>query len=106
MKLSEYAQRMSVSYKTAWRWWRVGQLDASQVASGTIIVRESAPTAIPRPTVERVAVSARVSAAVNRPHLEGQVDRLVAYGGAKGSQFYQGVKEVGAGVNDGRPQFL
>jgi predicted site-specific integrase-resolvase len=69
-------------------------------------VREPAPTAITRPNVERVAVSARVAAAVNRAHLEGQADRLVAYGAAKGSQFYQGVKEVGAGVNDSRPQFL
>jgi predicted site-specific integrase-resolvase len=29
MKLSDYAQRMGVSYKTAWRWWRAGHLDAS-----------------------------------------------------------------------------
>jgi predicted site-specific integrase-resolvase len=28
MKLSEYAQRMGVNDKTAWRWWRAGKLDA------------------------------------------------------------------------------
>jgi predicted site-specific integrase-resolvase len=78
MKLSDYAQRLGVSSKTAWRWWRAGKLDAYQVTSGAIIVRESAPTAIHRPRVERVAVSARVSAAENRPHLDGQADRLVA----------------------------
>jgi putative resolvase len=106
MKVSEYARRMGVSYKTAWRWWRAGRLDASQDASGTIIVRESAPTAIHRPTVEWVAIYARVSAKENRPNLEGQADRLVAYCAAKGYHVSQVVKEVGSGVNDSRPQFL
>jgi len=106
MKLSEYAQRMGVSYKTAWRWWRAGKLDAYQVTTGTIIVRESAPTAIHRPTVEWVAIYARVSAAENCSNLDGQADRLVAYCAAKGYQVHQVVKEVGSGVNDSRPKFL
>jgi putative resolvase len=106
MKLSAYAQRMGVSYKTAWRWWRAGKLDAYQVTTGTIIVRESAPTAIDRPTVEWVAIYARVAAAENRPNLDGQADRLVAYCAAKGYHVHQVVKEVGSGVNDSRPKFL
>jgi predicted site-specific integrase-resolvase len=106
MKLSEYAQRMGVSYKTAWRWWRAGKLDAYQVTTGTIIVRESASAAIDRPTVGWVAVYARVSAAENRPNLDGQADRLVAYCAAKGYHIHQVVKEVGSGVNDCRPKFL
>jgi len=56
MKLSEYAQRMGVSCKTAWRWRRAGKLDVYQITTGAIIVRESAPTAIHPPTVEWVAV--------------------------------------------------
>ena len=28
MKLGEYARQAGVSYKTAWRWWHAGQLDA------------------------------------------------------------------------------
>jgi predicted site-specific integrase-resolvase len=106
MKLSAYAQRMGVNYKTAWRWWRAGQLDAYQVASGTIIVREPAPIPVQAPAVEQVAVYARVSAAENRPNLESQADRLVAYCAARGYQVHQVVKEVGSGVNEGRPQFL
>jgi predicted site-specific integrase-resolvase len=78
MKLSEYARRTGVSYRTAWRWWRAGRLDASQAATGTVIVRESSPAAAHRPATERVAVYARVSAAESRPHLEGQAERLVA----------------------------
>ena len=53
-----------------------------------------------------MAVYARVSAAENRPNLEGQADRLVAYCAAKGYHVHQVVKEVGSGVNDSRPKFL
>ncbi len=106
MKLSEYARRAGVSYKTAWRWWHAGQLDAYQAASGTIVVREAVEAAGRLPDPGRVAVYARVSAAENRPNLESQADRLVAYCAAKGYQIHQAVKEVGSGVNDRRPQFL
>jgi predicted site-specific integrase-resolvase len=84
MNRSDYAQRLGVSSKTAWRWWRVGQVDAYQVTTGAIIVREAAPTASLRPSVECVAVCARASAAENRTNLDGQADRLVAYYTAKG----------------------
>ena len=106
MKLSEYARRMGVSYKTAWRWWRAGELDAYQAATDTVIVREPAPVAAHLPTSERVAVYARVSAAETRPNLEGQAERLVAYCAAKGYQVHPVVKEVGAGVHDSRPKVL
>jgi predicted site-specific integrase-resolvase len=106
MKLSEYARRIGVSYKTAWRWWRAGKLDAHQAATGTIIVREPAVVATSSPAAERVAIYARVSAAENRPNLESQADRLVAYCAAKGYQVHQVVKEVGSGVNESRPKFL
>ena len=106
MKLSEYARRAGVSYKTAWRWWHAGQLDAYQAASGTIVVREAVEATGRPPDPGRVAVYARVSAAENRPNLESQADRLVAYCAAKGYQIHQAVKEVGSGVNDSRPKFL
>ena len=106
MKLSACARRLGVHDKTAWRWWQAGQLGASQVASGAIIVRDPASTASHPPVVEQVAVYARVSAKENRPHLEGQAERLVAYCAAKGYHVCQVVKEVGSGVNDSRPKFL
>ena len=40
MKLSEYAKQVGVTSKTAYQWWRAGQLDAYQLPTGTIIVRE------------------------------------------------------------------
>ena len=104
MKLSEYARRVGVNYKTAWRWWRAGKLDAYQAASGTVIVRE--PKHDAAPGNRRVAVYARISAAENRPNLETQAERLVGYCAAKGYQVHQVVKEIGSGVNDSRPKFL
>jgi len=60
MKLSPYAQRAGVTFKTAWRWWKHGQLDAYQTPTGTVIVRE--PT-LALPTTGRVAHYAQVSSA-------------------------------------------
>ena len=41
MKLSDYAKKVGVSYKTAWRWFKDGKLDAYQMDTGTIIVNET-----------------------------------------------------------------
>ena len=57
-------------------------------------------------TPEHVAIYARVSAAENRPNLESQAERLVAYCMAQGYQVVQVVKEIGSGVNDSRPKVL
>lgn len=38
MKLSDYAKELGISYKTAWRLWKAGKLDAFQLSTGTIVV--------------------------------------------------------------------
>ena len=38
MKLSDFAKKAGISYRTAWRWWKRGWLKASQAPSGLIIV--------------------------------------------------------------------
>src|SRR6266487_4841662 len=40
MKRSHYAKQMSVTYKTAYGWWKKGLLDAYQTPTGTMVVRE------------------------------------------------------------------
>jgi hypothetical protein len=57
MKLSEYAKQVGVTYKTAYQWWKAGQLDAYQLPTGTIIVRE------PKIAAMGAALYARVSSA-------------------------------------------
>ena len=106
MKRSAYARRVGVNDKTARRRWRAGKLDASQVATGMVMVREPAEPAIPSPANHHVAISARVSAAEKRPHLESQAERLITYCSDKGSQAHQVVNEIGSGVTESRPTRL
>lgn len=101
MKLSDYARKVGVTYKTAYRWYKAGRLRGYQMDTGTIII-EDADTARP----ERVAVYARVSSSENRDNLEAQAQRLVQYCEAKGYQVHRVVKEVGSGVSDNRQKFL
>ena len=70
MKLSEYAKQVGVTYKTAWQWWKAGQLDAYQLPTGTIIVRE------PQVAASGVALYARVSSADQQDDAVRQMQRL------------------------------
>jgi putative resolvase len=70
MKLSTYAKQMGVTYKTAWQWWKAGQLDAYQLPTGTVIVREAKPAA------SGVALYARVSSADQKDDATRQLERL------------------------------
>ncbi|WP_246046496.1 recombinase family protein [Thermosporothrix hazakensis] len=72
MRLSAYARKMGVNYKTAYRWWKAGKLDAYQLDTGTIIVREPEQ----RQEVPSVALYARVSSADQKEDLERQMQRL------------------------------
>jgi putative resolvase len=101
MKLSQYAKRAGVTYKTAWRWWKLGQLDAYQTPTGTVIVREPM---LPLPTSGRVALYARVSSADQKSELERQMQRLRAYSAANGYTVSKEVSEVASGLNDHRPK--
>jgi putative resolvase len=101
MKLSKYAKQAGVSYKTAWRWWKQGQLDAYQTPTGTVIVRDAT---LPAPTTGRVALYARVSSADQKSDLERQMQRLRDYAAAKGYAVSKEVSEIASGLNDHRPK--
>jgi predicted site-specific integrase-resolvase len=101
MKLSQYARHAGVTYKTAWRWWKSGQLDAYQTPTGTVIVRD-APTT--QPVAGRIALYARVSSADQKADLERQTQRLRGYAAAKGYVVSKEVREIASGLNDHRPK--
>ena len=103
MKLSQFARREGVSYRTAWRWFKTGVIRGHQMPTGTIIVEETAPAPA---LAGRVAVYARVSAAENKSNLESQAERVSAYCAAKGWKVSEVVKEIGSGVNDHRPKLI
>lgn len=98
MKLSEYADSIGVSYRTAYRWFKAGKLDAYQLDTGTIIVNESVE--IP----QGIALYARVSSHEQKDDLDRQMERLQSYAIAKGYQVQQIVTEIASGLNDSRPK--
>lgn len=101
MKLSEYAKRKGISYKTAWRWFKQGIIKGYQVPTGTIIVEEESSK-----RGNRVIIYARVSDRARRDELEGQARRLMEYAVARGYQIVAVVKEIGSGVSDKRKKLI
>lgn len=101
MKLSEYAKRLGISYKTAWNYFKAGRLDAYQTHTGAVIVREEVQT-----SEKNVAVYCRVSSSENKDNLESQKKRLLDYCAAKGYKVTSTVCEIGSGINDGRKMWL
>jgi predicted site-specific integrase-resolvase len=98
MKLSEYARQLGITYKTAYRMWKAGHLDAYQLPTGTIIVREA------QSPVTGIATYARVSSVDQKDDLTRQVARLRDYAAAKGYTLTREVREIASGVNDSRPK--
>lgn len=104
MKLSKYAKEVGISYRTAWRWFKEGNITGYQSASGTIVVTEN--TRSKEVTESKVAIYARVSSSENKSNLDTQVSRLKSYCAAKGYKLSKIVKEVGSGINDSRRELL
>jgi putative resolvase len=98
MKLSEYAKPVGVTYKTAWQWWKAGQLDAYQLPTGTISVRE------PQAAATGAALYARVSSADQTAEVTRQLQRLRDYAAARGYQVVAEVTEIASGLNEERPK--
>lgn len=106
MKLSTWAKKLGISYKTAWRLWKNGQLPvaAEQLATGTIIVKE--PEASYETEPRSVVLYARVSSSDQKQDLDRQLSRLVEYSTSQGYQVKGVIKEVGSGLNGKRTKLL
>jgi putative resolvase len=103
MKLSTYAKQLGISYSTAWRMWKRGEIAGYQLASGTVIVNQPEQE---NHIIRKVAIYARVSTSENKKNLDTQAEGLVAWCTIQGWSVVQVVKECGSGVNDQRPRFL
>jgi len=105
MKLSAYAKKLGISYKTAWRLFQAGHIaGAYQLPTKTIIVPEEEDSPPNMPVA--AAIYCRVSSSQNKSNLDSQCDRLVQYCAARGYHVVRTVKEVGSGVNDHCKGFL
>ena len=103
-KLSEYAEKHGVTYRTAYSHFKRGLISgAYQLPTGTIVVPDGyeAPRA-----EEHTVVYSRVSSSENKGNLDAQASRLLAYCAAKGWQVRQDVREIGSGLNCERKKLL
>ncbi|MGH9048087.1 MAG: IS607 family transposase [Acidimicrobiales bacterium] len=102
MKLSEWAKRNGVTYKTAHRWFHTGILPApaKQLPTGTILVD------VPEVKGDSVALYARVSSHDQKADLERQQGRLVAWATGRCLHVSRVVSEVGSGLNGHRSKLL
>jgi predicted site-specific integrase-resolvase len=105
MKLSEYARRNNITYRTAQNHWKKGLIEGKQLPTGTIVVfEESSKAAIPKEL--QVVTYARVSSSVNKDNLKTQQSKLIDFANAKGYKTFQNITEIGSGLNDSRPKLI
>jgi predicted site-specific integrase-resolvase len=101
MKLSKWAQKQGVCYRTAWNLFKAGQIPNSyKLKSGTIIVDEEKSSY----KTEHNVVYARVSSSENRDNLETQAHRVSLFCSARGWVVHEIIKECASGLNDKRPK--
>ena len=102
MKLSIWAKKQGISYRTAWRWFKTGVLPVpvKQLSNGTIIISE------PEQKPFKLAIYARVSSSDQKNDLDRQVARLVTFANEKGLSVSKAVTEIGSGLNGHRPKLM
>jgi len=101
MKLSKWAKQKGISYHTAWRYFKAGQIKgAYQLESSTIIV----PETIEEQRDEKVVIYVRVSSSDQKEDLKKQEERLISFCNARGWQVFESYSEVSSGLNDNRPK--
>ncbi len=106
IKLSEYAKRHGVTYRTVWNKFKEGKLpNGYKDEFGNILVRVENPKEDLKLS-KKVAIYTRVSSNENKSNLESQANRLKKFAIAKGYTITHIVKEIGSGVNDNRKKLL
>lgn len=103
IKLSEYAKRYGVTYRTAWKWFNEGKIkeETKIMPSGSIFVKVANQN---QENNYGVILYARTSSSQNKNLVENQAEQLKQYAMAKGYKIKAVVKEFGSGMNDKRPK--
>lgn len=104
MKLSVWAKNNGISYRTAHRWFKSGEMPCrtEQMPSGTIIVYENEKTNLKSTTV----IYCRVSSYDRKESLNGQIERCLLFANKNGLTVDKVYKEIASGMNDKRPKLL
>ncbi|MBU4174466.1 MAG: IS607 family transposase [Actinobacteria bacterium] len=105
MKLSAWAIKNGISYRTALRWYHDGTLPvrAEQLATGTILVYEDTTV---HSKDNSVTIYARVSSHDQKEDMGRQVSRLKDYAAASGLRVKVVIEEIGSGLNGHRRKLL
>ena len=104
MRLSEWAKKNDVSYKTARRYFDQGKIPgAYRISDRVVIVPEKDEKSI---TPERAAIYARVSSHDQKKDLEKQSQRLQDFAMENGYQVVKTVKEIASGMNPRRKKLI
>ena len=99
MKLSQYAKKMGVTYQTAHKWFKNGQIEgAYQLSTGTIVVPDEKKQTKRTKTV--------IYARARKQDHTAQVNGLVDFCLANGWVVDDVVKEVGSGLDDNRKELI
>lgn len=103
-KLSEYASKHGIHYRTAYDHFKRGVIPgAYQLPTGTIVIPEDYTA--PKPQ-DYTIIYSRVSSSENRPNLDSQAERLLQFCCANGWIVKGDIREVGSGLNDSRKKLL
>ena len=97
-KLSDYAKKFNVTYRTAWNRFKAGKIDGA-------FIDETNHILIPTNKIDRknnVIIYSRVSNSDRKDNLDRQSDRLYMYAISNGYNVVGIVKEIGSGLNDSR----
>ena len=97
-KISQYAKKYNVGYRTVWNWVKAGKLNIEFTDTNRILIIENEDKKIN----DSVAIYARVSSSENKENLYRQRERLENYCAAKGYKVIKTVEEIGSGLNDNR----
>ena len=105
IKLSTWAKRNNVCYRTAWRWVNEGKFPQKTfiTESGSIfVIDDGQPNS--EETDNGTAVYCRVSTHERKNDLARQVERCKEFALAKGWNITKIGKEIASGMNDKRPE--
>ena len=102
MKLSDYAKKHGITYRTAWNHFKAGLIpNARKLPTGLVVIDETTES-----RASRTAVYARVSSSENKSNLLSQSKRIQDFCSAKGWVVNEVVEECGSGLNDSRKKLL
>ena len=103
MKLSEYAKKHSVTYRTAWNRFKAGKIkNAVKDNTGHVYILEDKDLL----DYSQCAIYCRVSSNKQKEDLVRQVERVKSYAITNGYSITEITSEVGSGVNDNRAKLL